>query len=129
VLVSFWATWCGPCMKMIPHERAIVDRLKDKPFVLVGVNGDEEPKELKKAVEKHDIIWRSFKNERTNKKTISGEWKVAGWPTLYLIDHEGIIRKYWCGSPGDDVLDREIDSLVEAAMRASSRDKSQTGKK
>ncbi len=41
------------------------------------------------------------------------DWKVTGWPTIYLIDHEGIIRNRWVGSPEDEVLDREIGQLVD----------------
>jgi AhpC/TSA family len=43
VLVS-WATWCAPCMAMVPHERELVKRLDGKPFALLGVNcdGDRE---------------------------------------------------------------------------------------
>ena len=115
VLVSFWATWCRPCMVMAPHERVLVERFQDKPFVLLGVNGDNEPAELQQALAKGDIIWRSFKNKQGEKSYISGTWKLAGWPTLYLIDHQGVIRRYWCGNPEDAVLDHEIEKLVQAA--------------
>jgi hypothetical protein len=82
---------------------------------LLGVNGDNEPAELQQGLAKGDIRWRSFKNNQGEKRFIEGAWKVAGWPTLYLIDHQGVIRRYSCGSPGDAVLDREIEKLVQAA--------------
>jgi thiol-disulfide isomerase/thioredoxin len=118
VVVSFWATWCSPCMKLIPHERSLLERFKDKPFAIVGVNGDREPEELRKALAKTEIPWRSFRDERPGKELISGEWKVSAWPTLYLIDHEGVIRKRWVGTPGDEALDREVGRLMDVASRA-----------
>ena len=114
VLVSFWATWCAPCMKLVPHERSLVTRFKDKPFTIVGVNGDNGAEGLRKAKEM-DITWRSFKDQPASEKAISAEWGVSAWPTLYLIDHKGIIRQRW-NSPDTEVLDREIGKLVEAAV-------------
>ena len=40
---------------------------------------------------------------------------MRGWPTLFLVDHKGIIRQKWVGNPGDEVLDKEIETLVKAA--------------
>lgn len=99
---------------MFPHERSLVKRLEGKPFALLGVNGDEPDEELKKNNEKAMITWRSFKNNRGEKnKEISEEWAVKGWPTLYLIDAKGTIRKKWVGNPGDDVIDKSIDELLK----------------
>lgn len=116
-------------MEMFPHERSLVKRLEGKPFVLLGVNGDEPGEELKKKNEEAKITWRSFKNDRGKKGegkdkgpgSISEEWNVMGWPTLYLIDHQGVIRKKWLGAPPDKVLDESIDALVKQAEAQSSK--------
>jgi hypothetical protein len=100
---------------MYPHERSLVKRLEGKPFALVGVNSDRDKAELKKAMEKENITWRSFWNGGSTSGPISTRWAVQGWPTLYLIDHKGVIRKKWVGSPGDEVMDKEIDKLVKEA--------------
>jgi hypothetical protein len=101
---------------MFPHERSLVKRMAGKPFALIGINGDQAGDELRKKNEKADITWRSFQNSRgKDKKDIADEWNVQGWPTLYLIDHKGTIRFKWLGSPGDEVLDKEIDALVKEA--------------
>jgi hypothetical protein len=102
---------------MLPHERSLVKKYEDKPFALVGVNGDG-PEELKESLKDNPVTWRSFKNKQREGKVIAAEWKIAGWPTLYLIDHRGIIRKRWLGNPAAEMLDREVDLLVEAAVRA-----------
>jgi hypothetical protein len=62
------------------------------------------------------VCWRSFKNQRgEGRKSIADEWNVQRWPTLYLIDHKGIIRRKWPASPSDAVLDSEIEAMVEEA--------------
>lgn len=105
---------------MFPHERSLVARLKDEPFALIGVNSDVDA-EAKKKKEFADekITWRSFWNgPKGTQGPISKAWNVNGWPTLYLIDHTGKIRFKHEGSPGDAVLDREIDQLVAEAKKA-----------
>ena len=100
---------------MIPHERSLVKRLDGKPFALIGVNSDRDAEQLKKGLKENQVTWRSFQNQRKQTKAISDEWNVQGWPTLYLIDHKGIIRKKWLGSPGNEQLDKEVERLVKAA--------------
>jgi thiol-disulfide isomerase/thioredoxin len=43
VVLTFWGTWCGPCMAMVPDERKLVERYAAKPFAIVGVNSDSDP--------------------------------------------------------------------------------------
>jgi len=107
---------------MFPHERSLVTRMAGKPFTLIGINGDEPGEELKKKNKAAEITWRSFQNARgKDKKDIADEWNVQGWPTLYLIDHKGTIRHKWLGSPGDEVIDKEIDALVKEAEAADTK--------
>jgi Thioredoxin-like len=97
---------------MYPHERSLVKKLEDKPFVLIGINSDRDKEELKKAMEEEKITWRSFWNGGSTQGPISTKWNVHGWPTLFVIDHNGVIRGKYLGSPGPAVLDKLIDELV-----------------
>jgi hypothetical protein len=106
---------------MFPHERSLVKKLEGKPFVLLGVNGDDEDPKLKEKNEKRHITWRSFKNAQPGKPSHSDEWNLEGWPTLYLIDQQGIIRKKWVGAPGNEVIDDAIDELLKHAEAASAK--------
>src|SRR4051794_41035020 len=47
VLVDFWATWCPPCRELIPNEKELFSAYKDKPFVLLGVSGDDSDERLR----------------------------------------------------------------------------------
>jgi AhpC/TSA family len=60
VVLVFWGTWCGPCMGLIPHEKALVERLKDRAFALLGINSDTDREKLQAAIEKEGIAWRSW---------------------------------------------------------------------
>lgn len=120
VMVSFWAHWCGPCIALVPHERELVERFKDKPFVLLGVNGDEPSKELVEKTKALNVTWRSLQNQPDEKSGKHSEkWNVITWPTVYLIDHQGIIRKKWIGRVDTKVLDESIDTLVKQAEKGA----------
>jgi len=108
---------------MYPHERSLVKKLADKPFTLIGVNSDDDLTELKKVLQEEQITWRSFQNQRGKKDAgaIADDWNFQGWPTLYVIDHKGVIRHKWEGSPGDKVLDEAIEKLVAEAEKSEKK--------
>ncbi|MFL5243209.1 MAG: TlpA family protein disulfide reductase [Gemmataceae bacterium] len=105
---------------MYPHERSLVKSLESKPFALLGINSDTDKEALKKAMQEEQITWRSWWNgpEGTS-GPLSTKWNVSGWPTLYILDHKGVIRHKFLGSPGDKVLDRAIEKLVKEAESES----------
>jgi thiol-disulfide isomerase/thioredoxin len=116
VLVVFWASWCGPCMADVPHEREIVEKLRGRPFALLGVNGDEDVAKAKEAVETAKITWRSFSPDDSGRRGgIPSAWNVFSWPTTYVIDHTGVIRHI--NLRGTD-LDKPLEELVAQAEEA-----------
>ncbi len=127
VVVSFWASWCGPCMQMVPHERAIAERLAGKPFVLVGVNGDSEKPAAKRAIAENKMTWQSFWNGGSE-GGIAGTWNVHAWPTVYVLDSKGMIRlkfEGYGGKRGDALLDAMVDRLLEEMERGKMQSVSQ----
>ena len=77
---------------MYPHERSLVETLKNEPFAIVGVNSDSKQDELREVLKKENITWRSFFDGGSTHGPIASEWNVSGWPTIYVIDGEGRIR-------------------------------------
>jgi hypothetical protein len=100
---------------MYPHERSLVKRLEDKPFVLLGVNSDADKKVLKERMEEEKITWRSWWDGGNTSGPIATRFNVSGWPTLYVIDHKGVIRHKWLGFPGEEAFDKAVDALVSEA--------------
>ena len=100
---------------MYPHERSLVKDYADRPFALLGVNSDKDREKLKEVMKEKELNWRSFWNGGSTRGPISTEWKVTGWPTIYIIDHEGVIREK--NVRGDD-LDAAIAKYVKIAEEA-----------
>jgi thiol-disulfide isomerase/thioredoxin len=91
VVLDIWATWCGPCRAMIPHEREMVEKLKDRPFVLVSISADEKKETLKDFLEKESMPWVHWWEGR-REGGILNDWNVQFFPTIYILDHKGVIR-------------------------------------
>src|SRR5437868_12414602 len=95
---------------MYPHERSLVKRLEKSPFTLLGVNSDADRGKLKPVLETENITWRSFWNgPRGTQGPIAAAWHVRGWPTIYVLDGDGVIR--YRDVRGDD-MDRAVDHLL-----------------
>lgn len=95
-----------------PHERSLVNRLKKKPFALIGVNiMRHDPKSLKKVMVKEKINWRTF----ADMGEITKQWNTPPTPAFYVIDPKGIIRHKWIGHPGEKAIDETLHRMVEIA--------------
>lgn len=99
---------------MLPHERSLVEKWKEEPFAIVGVNSDDKEK-LKEMVKDGTTTWRNFTNEQADGK-ISTKWGVTGWPTLFLIDHKGVIRH-------KNLRGEEMEKALEAMIQQAKADK------
>ncbi|QEH32328.1 Thiol-disulfide oxidoreductase ResA [Aquisphaera giovannonii] len=109
VLLSFWGSWCGPCMEMVPHERALIERLKGKPFAILGVNSDDTPEKARAVMAREKMTWPSWFDGGRVGGPIAGAWNAGPWPTLYVLDAEGKIRFKGHGPTG-------LDAAVDAAF-------------
>ena len=100
---------------MIPHERSLVEAMEGRPFVLLGINSDGDKDEYRTKAEEMGVTWRSSWQGSTG-GPIPTLWGVTGWPTLYLIDHEGVIR-----AKGHSLNDTLLEELVEKAEAAAAK--------
>ena len=115
-MLDFWGHWCPPCRAMYPHEQEVARKLSDKPFVLLGVNSDGDKDTAIDAVQSESLSWRHFWNgPKGNRGPISKQWNVEGWPTVYLIDQDGVIRF-------KEVLGADIDRGIETLMSEMGHD-------
>jgi hypothetical protein len=95
---------------MFDHERSLVNRMAGKPFALIGVNVGDELDQVRKVVADRGLNWRSFFEGESDRATNS--YSIQGYPTVYLLDEQGIIRHRFLGPPHPKELDAKIDELV-----------------
>ena len=96
---------------MYGHERALVEDMNGHPFVLLGVNSDKEKARVKTAMKENNLNWRSFLDGST-RGPISKSFEIRGWPTIFLIDHNGVIQ---AKNLRGERLDIALDQLVSRA--------------
>lgn len=90
VVLDVWATWCGPCRAMIPHEREMVARLKGKPFALVSVSADDDREAVKHFLSHTPMPWTHWWNGP--EEGVVDDWNVRSFPGVFVIDAEGVLR-------------------------------------
>lgn len=128
-LVEFWATWCGPCKKSIPHLTRIQKEFKDAGVTVLGVSiWEGSAKTRPDAAQQREGV-RKFVAERgdemgyavafgDSEKTTAAWMKAAGLrgiPAAFLINRLGQVA--WIGFPLDGTGEA-LNPQFEAALRA-----------
>jgi thiol-disulfide isomerase/thioredoxin len=111
ILLSFYGEWCGYCVKQFPHERALVDSYRDRPFVLLGVNSDDNREEAKANAVRHGLTWRAFWAE-SPQGAIPRRYRLQGWPTFFLLDPQCVVLKV------SHSVDRDMEIAINVALDA-----------
>jgi peroxiredoxin len=95
VVLAFSGEWCGPCRSEYPYQKFLMDLYKDRPFTVLSVDSDASLDVAKKAKVDHGLTYRSWWDGYEKKSTsgpIATAWNVTGWPAIYVLDEQGVIR-------------------------------------
>ncbi len=131
-LVEFWATWCGPCLKSIPHLGELQKKHEKDGLVVIGVS-NEEPDTIAKFI-KDKMKMAYFVGSDDEMATTEGWTKdISTIPHAFLVNREGVV--VWQGNPLADVaaLDKAVEQVlagkydIEAAKREAEKEKAYRG--
>ncbi len=88
LLVDFWASWCGPCIRQTKVLKEIYAQYKDAGLEVLGVAVWDKPEDTLKAIERHDLPWDCIIDAQTIPTDLYG---ISGIPCIILISPDGTI--------------------------------------
>lgn len=91
VLIDFWASWCGPCIKEIPSLVAAYDKYKGKGFEIVGISLDDKKADWVGAIKQYNMAWPQMSDLKGWKSALSAPYSVQSIPFTLLVDGNGVI--------------------------------------
>jgi thiol-disulfide isomerase/thioredoxin len=90
VVLDFFATWCGPCMRAIPHNNEMFEKYKDQGVEIIGVCTSSEGQEkMNQVVQLKGIKYPTGADPYL---TAEHDWAVHYYPTYAVVDRKGIVR-------------------------------------
>lgn len=118
VYVSFWASWCEPCREEMPLLASLWRRHRDEGFQVIAINVDEDPLAAREFAREHGL---EFPLARDADRAVSQLYRVAGYPSHYLVDRRGKVRFSALGFTEADALavTREVETLLAEAVGAA----------
>ena len=90
VILDFWGSWCGWCIKGIPQMKEYYQKYAGK-FEILGIDCNDPEEKWKAAVEKYELPWLHVYNTRDSK--VLEQYKIEGFPTKIIVGPDGKIVK------------------------------------
>jgi peroxiredoxin len=113
VVLDFWATWCGPCIRSLPELMGIAEQVGEDKLVLIAVN----------QLERQDVVGQFLSDRGWNlnvaldpKGTLAGKFGIDSIPRTLVLDKRGILRHVHAGATPElkATLEAEIEALLNA---------------
>jgi thiol-disulfide isomerase/thioredoxin len=115
--MDFWGTWCGWCIKAMPQIQAVHEHYKGKPVAILGMNVENDPSAdplgfMKKSGYTYEQLMKA--------EAITSNYKVTGYPFLYVIDQNGKVLEVEVGYSA--TLKDKLIETIDKALAAGSKE-------
>jgi cytochrome c biogenesis protein CcmG/thiol:disulfide interchange protein DsbE len=112
LLINFWASWCGPCVKEAPVLEEAWVRYRGRGVAFIGVNVWDDKASAEKYVKTHG---GGFINGMDPKGQIAVSYGIAGVPETYFVDPSGVIVGKYAGPLTSQVIDHFMEKATNSA--------------
>ena len=114
VVLDFWATWCPPCRKSLPHVEEVSKKkdLADKGLRVLAVNAQEDKAKVEKFMKDNNF---TFTVPMDKDGKVMQDYGIRGIPTTIVVSRGGKVHKVFVGF-GDD-SPKELDKAIDEALK------------
>jgi len=108
VVVDFWASWCPPCLELIPHMKQLHEKYKGKDLVIVGISLDKDKAALKNFIASKNINWVQTYSGKGWDDPTAQKYGIDGIPSVWVIGKDGKVISTDAVSNTSEIIDKAL---------------------
>lgn len=110
VIVDFWATWCGPCVRSLPHLKEVYEEYRDKGVEIVGISLDKSREKLEDFVEDRQLPWTITFTGKGWEDPTARKYGISGIPAVWVIGKDGKVVSTNARGNLEETLDKALEA-------------------
>ncbi|MCK6445323.1 MAG: TlpA family protein disulfide reductase [Planctomycetes bacterium] len=119
LVIDFWATWCGPCMREMPRMKELYAKFKDQGVEFLGISLDKSEAEggkqaLIDVCTSQGLTWPQYYQGKHWESEFSRSWGIRSIPAVFLVDFEGKLVTTQARGQLEHLLPRELERAKAA---------------
>lgn len=112
IYLDFWASWCGPCKREMPHSLKMQEEFKGKDVAFVYISTDRDAKAWRNAITSLKVTGEHYRVNQNVHIQMNERFNVKYIPRYVLIDKEGNVVNATANRPSNAASVDDINNLL-----------------